>query len=70
MAISTSPVVLSGRDAGVLTLTLNRPEVLNGLTDEVLDAVADGCREAAADDGVRVPATRTSAATSAITTTR
>jgi 2-(1,2-epoxy-1,2-dihydrophenyl)acetyl-CoA isomerase len=54
MAIGTAPVVLSARESGVLTLTLNRPEVLNGLTDEVLDAVAAGCREAAADDSVRV----------------
>jgi 2-(1,2-epoxy-1,2-dihydrophenyl)acetyl-CoA isomerase len=54
MSISTAPVLLSGREAGVLTLTLNRPEVLNGLTDEVLDAIAGGCREAAADDEVRV----------------
>ncbi len=54
MSISTAPVVLSSTDAGVLTLTLNRPEVLNGLTDEVLDAIADGCRQAAGDDGVRV----------------
>ena len=54
MSITTAPVVLSERDAGVLTLTLNRPEVLNGLTDEVLDAVAQGCRDAAADDSVRV----------------
>lgn len=54
MSISTAPVLLSGRGAGVLTLTLNRPEVLNGLTDELLDAVTDGCREAAVDDSVRV----------------
>jgi 2-(1,2-epoxy-1,2-dihydrophenyl)acetyl-CoA isomerase len=54
MSITTTSVLLSARDAGVLTLTLNRPEVLNGLTDEVLDAVAEGCRDAAKDDGVRV----------------
>ena len=54
MAIGTSPVVLSARQAGVLTLTLNRPEVLNGLTDEVLDALAAGCHDAAEDDGIRV----------------
>jgi 2-(1,2-epoxy-1,2-dihydrophenyl)acetyl-CoA isomerase len=54
MSITTAPVLLSEREAGVLTLTLNRPEVLNGLTDELLDAVANGCREAAADDSVRV----------------
>jgi 2-(1,2-epoxy-1,2-dihydrophenyl)acetyl-CoA isomerase len=54
MSISTAPVVLSANEAGVLTVTLNRPEVLNGLTDEVLDAVAAGCRQAADDDGIRV----------------
>jgi 2-(1,2-epoxy-1,2-dihydrophenyl)acetyl-CoA isomerase len=54
MSISTAPVVLSAREAGVLTLTLNRPEVLNSVTDEVLDAIADGCRQAATDDSVRV----------------
>jgi 2-(1,2-epoxy-1,2-dihydrophenyl)acetyl-CoA isomerase len=54
MSISTAPVLLTAREAGVLTLTLNRPEVLNGLTDEVLDGIADGCRQAADDDGVRV----------------
>ena len=54
MATTTAPVLLSEREAGVLTLTLNRPEVLNGLTDDLLDAVADGCREAAADEAVRV----------------
>jgi len=54
MSISTAPVLLSERQAGVLTLTLNRPEVLNGLTDELLDAVTSGCREAAGDDSVRV----------------
>jgi 2-(1,2-epoxy-1,2-dihydrophenyl)acetyl-CoA isomerase len=53
MSIGTAPVVLSAQKAGVLTLTLNRPEVLNGLTDDVLDAVAQGCREAANDDTVR-----------------
>lgn len=54
MSISATPVVLTTREAGVLTLTLNRPEVLNGLTDNVLDAIADGCRAAATDDEVRV----------------
>lgn len=54
MSISTAPVLLSAREAGVLTLTLNRPEVLNGLTDDVLDAIAEGCRHAAEDNRVRV----------------
>jgi 2-(1,2-epoxy-1,2-dihydrophenyl)acetyl-CoA isomerase len=54
MSISTAPVLLAAREGSVLTLTLNRPEVLNGLTDEVLDGIADGCRQAAEDDGIRV----------------
>ncbi|MEO8897177.1 MAG: enoyl-CoA hydratase-related protein [Candidatus Dormibacter sp.] len=54
MSITTAPVVLTTREAAILTLTLNRPEVLNGLTDDVLDAVAEGCHGAAADDEVRV----------------
>jgi 2-(1,2-epoxy-1,2-dihydrophenyl)acetyl-CoA isomerase len=54
MSITTEPVVLSAREGGVLTLTLNRPEVLNGLTDDVLDAIAEGCRDAAGDDDARV----------------
>ncbi|MBJ7609354.1 MAG: enoyl-CoA hydratase/isomerase family protein [Candidatus Dormibacteraeota bacterium] len=54
MSVSTVPVVLSAVEQGILTLTLNRPEVLNGLTDGVLDAIATGCRDAATDDAVRV----------------
>ena len=54
MSITTAQVVLTEQDGGVLTLTLNRPEVLNGVTDEVLDAIAAGCRQAADDDSVRV----------------
>lgn len=54
MSLSTSTVVLTNHEAGVLTLTLNRPEVLNGLTDDVLDAIAEGCHEAATNDQVRV----------------
>lgn len=53
MAVSTSPVVMRSHDDGILTLTLNRPEVLNGLTDEVLDAITDGCSEAASNDELR-----------------
>src|SRR5437868_3907505 len=39
--------VLEARDQGVLTLTLNRPERLNAITDEVLDALAADLRIAA-----------------------
>ncbi len=54
MSISTAQVVTTQQDGAVLTLTLNRPEVLNGLNDDVLDAIAAGCGQAAADDSVRV----------------
>ncbi len=54
MSIGTAPVVLTEQDGGVLTVTLNRPEVLNGLTDDVLDAITAGCRQAASDDTIRV----------------
>jgi 2-(1,2-epoxy-1,2-dihydrophenyl)acetyl-CoA isomerase len=53
MQTSTAPVVLSTIEDGVLTLTLNRPHVLNGITDEVLDALTAGCRAASADEAVR-----------------
>lgn len=53
MHTSTATVVLSDIDEGVLTLTLNRPEVLNGITDEVLDAITAGCRDAAENEAVR-----------------
>ena len=54
MSITTEPTVLVSREGGVLTLTLNRPDVLNGLTDNLLDAVTQACREAADDASVRV----------------
>ena len=47
------PTVLQGRDQGVLTLTLNRPERLNAATDSLLDALAAGLATAAADDEIR-----------------
>ena len=43
----TEPVLLGEHRDGVLTLTLNRPAVLNSITDEVLDALAARLREAA-----------------------
>ncbi len=48
------PLLLRARADGVLTLTLNRPEVLNALNDELLDAVTAACTDAATDDSVRV----------------
>ena len=42
------------RDGRVLTLTLDRPEQLNALTDEMSDALASELEAAATYDGVRV----------------
>ncbi|HWW10091.1 MAG TPA: enoyl-CoA hydratase-related protein [Candidatus Acidoferrales bacterium] len=48
-----NPPVLEARDDSVLTLTLNRPNVLNAITDGLLDILAESLREAATDDEVR-----------------
>jgi len=47
-----SEVVLSTLDAGVLTLTLNRPEALNALNRELTTALRDDVEAAARDLGV------------------
>lgn len=52
-AESRTEVLLSEANAGVLTLTLNRPERLNAITGELLDALTAALRAAADDDGVR-----------------
>lgn len=54
MSITTrSDVVLASQRDAVLTLTLNRPEVLNGLTRDLLDALTAAVSDAAADASVR-----------------
>ena len=45
--------VLEARDQGVLTLTLNRPERLNAITDELLDALTAALRASEADPAIR-----------------
>lgn len=41
-------------DAGVLAVTLNRPDSLNSLTQHMLTAIADAMEQAATDPAVRV----------------
>ncbi len=48
-----SQPVLEARHGAVLTLTLNRPQVLNAITDDLLDVLATSLRAAADDASVR-----------------
>ena len=49
---ATAPQLLQSVIDGVLTLTLNRPEVLNAITPALLDAVTAALRDAAAGRSV------------------
>ena len=49
----TEQSVLRGVSDGVLTLTMNRPEVLNSCNRPMVAALRDGFAAAAADDGIR-----------------
>src|SRR2546422_11184194 len=51
---SSSPLVLETRDAGVLMLTLNRPDRLNALNPELAAALSQALDRAAQDPDVRV----------------
>ena len=51
---TVSDTVLYERDGGVATVTLNRPERMNSLTVELMNALAERLREAADDPEVRV----------------
>ena len=48
-----SPTLLLERDAGVLTLTLNRPHKLNAIDNELAEALLDALAAAATDPSVR-----------------
>jgi enoyl-CoA hydratase/carnithine racemase len=49
------PLVPYEKDSrGVVTLTLNRPEAFNALSEAMLAALGEGLSRAAADDGARV----------------
>lgn len=53
MAVTSSPLLAADRDGAVLTLTLNRPDVLNSLNDDLLDDLNSALNEAAGDESLR-----------------
>jgi 2-(1,2-epoxy-1,2-dihydrophenyl)acetyl-CoA isomerase len=50
---ATAPQLLQSVTDGVLTLTLNRPEVLNAITPALLDEVTESLRNAASEHTIR-----------------
>ncbi|HUG14453.1 MAG TPA: enoyl-CoA hydratase-related protein [Thermomicrobiales bacterium] len=50
---TTNDVLIVEQDGGVLTLTMNRPDVLNAFNDELLAALQTTLSEAAVDGSVR-----------------
>jgi|SRR5688572_21123155 len=50
---ATAPLVLRDTDGAIATITLNRPEVRNSLSESLLIALADELRAIAADPSVR-----------------
>jgi len=49
----SAPAVLTAVDGGVMTVTMNRPEVLNALNPAMLDGLRAALAAAKADDAVR-----------------
>ena len=47
-------LLLTRKQDGVTTLTMNNPARLNGWTQGMMDALKQGLNDAAADDGTRV----------------
>ena len=55
MSVTTEPPMLRSRDArGVVTLTLNRPQAFNSLSEDLLAALQKELDAVAADDSARV----------------
>ena len=52
--LSEEPILLTEANAGIATLTLNRPRQYNALSEEMLLALQDALDEIAADETVRV----------------
>ncbi len=53
--MTTEPLVLSSTDArGVVTLTLNRPQAFNALSESMLEALQEALDKLARDDSARV----------------
>ncbi|MFA7262575.1 MAG: enoyl-CoA hydratase [Caulobacter sp.] len=50
---SEEPILLSDRVGDVVTLTLNRPDQFNALSDELLAALAEALADLAGDDSLR-----------------
>lgn len=53
LSVTAGPILV-GLEAGVLTITFNRPEKKNALTDAMYATVADALEAAVTDDAVRV----------------
>ena len=49
----SEPAVLYAAEGGVATLTMNRPQVLNALNDDLLNGLREGLARAKADETVR-----------------
>jgi enoyl-CoA hydratase/carnithine racemase len=52
--IAADPILLTAREGGILTLTLNRPEARNALSADLIAAIQDALDRAAKDDTLRV----------------
>ena len=52
--LAEEPILLTGADAGIATLTLNRPGQYNALSEDMLIALQDTLDDIAGDDTIRV----------------
>ena len=52
--LSEEPILLTGTNAGIATLTLNRPRQYNALSENMLIALQDALDDIAGDESVRV----------------